>query len=150
MKILSKSSNETIKLGEEVGKKLSGGEIFALYGDLGGGKTQFTKGIALGLGISDHILSPTFTIRREYEGKRLHLLHYDFYRFEAPDRELIESMKEGIDLDNVTAIEWAERVEKHLPKDTIQVSFKYISENEREIEIENYNPERHSEERRIL
>ncbi len=160
MQILSKNSNETVKLGEEIGKKLSGGEVIALYGDLGGGKTQFAKGIARGLGIKDNIISPTFVIRREYRldsrrmftrplaggndkegvirrssGKKLNLLHYDFYRFEVPDRELVESMEEGINPDNVTVIEWAERVEKYLPKDAIKITFKYISENEREIEI---------------
>ena len=167
MQILSKNSNETVKLGEEIGKKLSGGEVLALYGDLGGGKTQFTKGVARGLGIKDNIISPTFVIRREFRldsrlrgndkggvirrsnGKKLNLLHYDFYRFSVPDQELIESMEEGINPDYVTVIEWAERVEKYLPKDTIKINFKYVSENEREIEIANYNPERHSEARRI-
>ncbi len=135
MKIITRSSEETVDLGEKLGKSLKGGEVLALYGDLGGGKTQFTKGIAKGLGIKDNILSPTFTIRREYKGKKLNLLHYDFYRFELPDRELIESMEEGINPDNVTVIEWAERVEKHLPNDAVKINFKYISENEREIEV---------------
>jgi len=134
MKILSKSSDETTKLGEKLGRSLRGGEVIALYGDLGGGKTQFTKGIALGLRISDNILSPTFTIRRDYQSKNLNLLHYDFYRFDIPDQELVESLGEGISLENVTVIEWAERVEKHLPKNTIKVTFRYVSDNEREIE----------------
>jgi len=135
MRILSKNSEETVEIGLSIGKKLSGGEVLALYGDLGGGKTQFTKGIAEGLGISQDIISPTFVIRRDYEGKPLNLLHYDFYRFEVPDEELIESLEEGINQENVTVIEWAERVEKFLPESVIKITFHYISENEREIEI---------------
>ena len=150
MKILSKNPEETIRLGKKLGKMIvagamhqtvHGGQVLALYGDLGGGKTQFTKGIALGLGISDNIVSPTFTIRREYSGKKLNLLHYDFYRFEKPDQELVENLDEGISPENVTVIEWAERVEKYFPKDTIKINFKYISEGVREIEIEDNNLE---------
>ena len=153
MKILSKSSDETVEIGERLGKILGGvlyqksvqggamnqtvhgGQVVALYGDLGGGKTQFTKGIAKGLGINDDIISPTFVIRRDYKGEKLNLLHYDFYRFEVPDEELVESLEEGMNPDNVTVIEWAERVEKNLPEDSIKVKFGYINENEREIEI---------------
>lgn len=135
MKILSKNSEETVELGKKLAKALHGGETIVLYGDLGGGKTQFTKGIARGLGVKDDIISPTFVIRRDYEGERLNLLHYDFYRFEVPDEELIESLEEGINSDNVTVIEWAERVEKHLPENAIKVTFHWISEDEREIEI---------------
>jgi len=155
MKILSKNSGETVDLGENLALSLKGGEVVALYGDLGGGKTQFTKGIALGLGIKDDIISPTFVIRKEYRldsrlrgndreknamrrdygGKNLNLLHYDFYRFETPDRELIETLTEGISPENITVIEWAERVEQYLPEDTIKVHFKYVSVDEREIEL---------------
>ncbi len=135
MKILSKNSDETVELGQKLAGKLRGGEVVALYGDLGGGKTQFTKGIAKGLGVKDDIISPTFVIRREYKGQKLNLLHYDFYRFETPDEELIESLEEGINTDNVTVIEWAERVEEYLPENSIKITFHYVSENEREIEI---------------
>ena len=81
-------------------------------------------------------------IRRDKE-KKLKLLHYDFYRFEKPEQELVESLEEGITHENVTVIEWAERVEKHLPKNTIKVTFHYVSENEREIEID-FPPSCHS------
>lgn len=135
MKRLSKKSGETVELGEKLGKLLKGGEVVALYGDLGGGKTQFTKGVARGLGVKDNIISPTFVIRRDYRGKELSLLHYDFYRFEVPDEELMEGLGEGINPENVTVIEWAERVEKHLPENAIKVAFHYVSESEREIEI---------------
>lgn len=134
MKIVSKSSDETVELGEKLARTLKGGEVVALYGDLGGGKTQFTKGIAKGLGVKGDIISPTFVIRRDYKGKDLNLLHYDFYRFEVPDEELIESLEEGMNPDNVTVIEWAERVEDYLPEDVIKVTFKYVGEEEREIE----------------
>lgn len=135
MKILSKSSDETVKLGEKLARTLKGGEVIALYGDLGGGKTQFTKGVAEGLGVKDGIISPTFVIRRDYKGDKLNLLHYDFYRLEMPDQELVESLEEGVNPDNITVIEWAERVEKYLPKNSIRITFYWISENEREIEI---------------
>ena len=135
MKILSKSHNETVELGEKLGKSLRGGEVVALYGDLGSGKTQFTKGIARGLGVKDDIISPTFVIRRDYGDAKLKLYHYDFYRFKTPDQELVESLIEGISSDSVTVVEWGERVEKNLPKNSTKVKFKYISENEREIEV---------------
>lgn len=135
MRIVSKNSDETVSLGQKLGEQLKGGEVVALYGDLGGGKTQFTKGIAKGLGIKEDIFSPTFVIRRDCKGQELSLLHYDFYRFEVPDEELVESLEEGINLENVTVIEWAERVEKYLPKNTIKIKFGYIGESEREIEI---------------
>ena len=98
--------------------------------------SQFTKGIAKGLGIKEGIISPTFVIRRDYKGKKPGLLHYDFYRLNTPDEELMESLKEGVNKDNVTVIEWAERVEKRLPKDMIKITFHYLSESERGIEIE--------------
>jgi tRNA threonylcarbamoyladenosine biosynthesis protein TsaE len=134
MIIVSKSSEETVALGEKLGQSFHGGEVVALYGDLGGGKTQFTKGVAKGLGVKDDIVSPTFVIRRDYIGDKLSLLHYDFYRFETPDEELVESLEEGMSPENVTVIEWAERVEKRLPEKAIKVTFHYVSEDEREID----------------
>src|SRR3989337_1220075 len=74
------SAIETEQLGEQIGKLLRGGELIELASDLGGGKTTMTHGLARGIGSSDPVASPTFTISREYTGGRLHIYHYDLYR----------------------------------------------------------------------
>ena len=82
MKLTSNSAGETIKYGQLLAQTLKKGQgaMIALEGDLGGGKTQFAKGIALGLGIVENVISPTFVIRRDYQGEKQKLFHYDFYR----------------------------------------------------------------------
>lgn len=142
MKFTTNSNQETIKLGEKIGKALIGGEIFLLEGDLGAGKTQFTKGLAKGLGIEEEVISPTFTIERIYEG-RLNLHHFDFYRLDNNDPELTE---EVLDLQNdklnVLVFEWPDNLEKALPNERIIIKLSYKDEEVREIEImptEKYN-----------
>ena len=85
MEFLTHSPEETELLGEKLAKKLMGGEILAYRGDLGAGKTAFTRGLARGLGISDRVTSPTYTIVNEYEGGRLPLFHFDMYRLGSSD-----------------------------------------------------------------
>ncbi len=139
MKIISHSRQDTIGLGERVGKDLKGGEVVALYGDLGAGKTTFAQGLARGLGIKKRILSPTFIIVRHYDIKdniAKDLYHIDLYRIEKSHHisrlGIIDFMNKN---SNIVAIEWPERLGKSLPKDRIDVHFKYMGENEREITI---------------
>src|SRR5579885_1224191 len=80
---LSTSRQETEELGHKVGQALKGGETIELLSDLGGGKTTFVRGLVHGLHSNDHVASPTFTISREYSGRRLKLFHYDFYRLQG-------------------------------------------------------------------
>jgi len=127
----TKSNAETIALGSKLGAQLTGGEFIALTGDLGGGKTQFTKGIAKGLGIGETIVSPTFTIERIY-GK---LHHFDLYRTQE-DKEIAESIKDlAVEGESIVVVEWPENITGILPDDYLAIDFKYLDENERELTL---------------
>jgi tRNA threonylcarbamoyladenosine biosynthesis protein TsaE len=104
----SLSPDETFDLGEKLGEKLNNGDIVALYGELGAGKTVFTKGIAKGLGVCEEITSPTFTLLKEYEGRN-RLYHFDLYRIE--DEEALENIGfyEYLGGEGVCVIEWADK-----------------------------------------
>ena len=128
------SSEDMISFGQELGNSLKGGEIIELIGDVGAGKTTFTKGLAKSLGITDEIQSPTFTISRVYEGTKNNLVHYDFYRLNDAGIMAIEMQDVIDDPNNITVIEWGEPVREVLPKKYITVKIKIISENIREVE----------------
>jgi len=133
MELLIETQNiqQTEKLGKALGKVLSGGDFIALTGDLGAGKTAFTKGIAKGLGIDDEITSPTFTIINEYPGQ-VPLAHMDVYRL----RSLQELEDIGFDdyLEGyVVVMEWADRVKELLPDDVLWVEFKVLDDFRRQI-----------------
>ena len=125
------SSEDMISFGQELGNSLKGGEVIELIGDVGAGKTTFTKGLAKSLGITDEIQSPTFTISRVYEGTKNNLVHYDFYRLNDAGIMAIEMQDVIDDPNNITVIEWGEPVREVLP---ITVKIKIISENIREVE----------------
>lgn len=137
MEIITKSAKETQKVGrflaEEFIKNKSDRNkavIIALEGDLGGGKTTFIQGFAKGLKIKDKITSPTFVIMKKYD----FLYHIDCYRIK--DKDLLElDFNEIIDSNNFVVIEWAERVKKILPKNTLWLKFEYINKNKRKIII---------------
>lgn len=132
MEIISKSAEQTKSLGRELAKKLTGGEVIALYGELGSGKTTFTQGLAEGLGITKPTLSPTFTIRRSYAG-RLKLEHFDFYRLESlTDLNPLDLDEVLGDPKTVTIVEWADKVGFEYPG-MIKIWFEYLAENERKI-----------------
>ena len=106
----SKSEHATIDIGRKIGESLQGGEIITLSGDLGAGKTVLTKGIASGLGIADSVLSPTFTLMNEYEG-RLTLYHYDAYRLRTSEEAYEAGLTEYFgDKRGVCVIEWWENI----------------------------------------
>lgn len=128
------SSEDMISFSQELGNSLKGGEVIELIGDVGAGKTTFTKGLAKSLGITDEIQSPTFTISRVYEGAKNNLVHYDFYRLNDAGIMAIEMQDVIDDPNNITVIEWGEPVREVLPKKYITVKIKIISENIREVE----------------
>ena len=137
--ITTNSAEETEKTAEEFSAKLSAGSVVALTGDLGAGKTAFTKGLARGLGITEHIKSPSFTIVNIYDksfGGRLELYHADLYRIENKLELTDLGLDEYVYGKGVTVIEWAERIADELPKDTYRVNIEYKDETEREITIE--------------
>ncbi len=126
----------TKKLGERIGAQLHGGEVLQLVGDVGAGKTTFTKGIAKGLGVTDDVQSPSFTISRVYEGRdNIQLAHYDFYRLSDPGimaNELLESVN---DPKTVTVIEWADVVEGVLPTNHYTIRLTSPADDVRSIDI---------------
>ena len=112
---------ETMRTGRMLGESAAPGQVYALVGDLGVGKTVFTKGFAEGLGIEEPVNSPTFTILQIYEEGRLPLYHFDVYRIEEPEEMEEIGLDEYIDGDGVCLIEWAGRIEELLPGDVIVV-----------------------------
>ena len=116
-KILESFSREdTFRLGEEYGRSAKPGEIFCLEGDLGVGKTVFTKGFAAGLGINEPVNSPTFTILQIYESGRLPLYHFDVYRLGEPEEIEELGYEEYFFGEGVCLIEWPGRVEDYIPE----------------------------------
>lgn len=136
-----KSSDEMKKFGEKFGENLKGGEVLELIGDVGVGKTTFTKGLAKGLGILDNVQSPSFTISRAYEGEKLRLNHYDFYRLNDAGIMAAELAENLTDDESVTVIEWSESVASILSEKTIRIEFFSPNENEREVLISNFKGE---------
>ncbi len=105
MKYVTKSAEETLSVAEAFAEKLKGGDVVLLSGELGAGKTTFTKGVARFLGVKDVVTSPTFTIVKEYEGEKLNLFHMDLYRVSGDTIDLgLEDYLER--KDGVTVIEW--------------------------------------------
>ena len=135
------NTDETLKLGEIIGKSLNPGSIIALVGDLGAGKTVLVKGIAKGLGIDEEPNSPTFVIMNSYEG-RLPLYHFDLYRLSDEEELLGIGYDEYFFGDGVAAVEWADRIEDIFPEHTINIEIKIPesesedSEKQRDIRIE--------------
>lgn len=129
------STDEMIAFGEEIGGQISGGIVLELIGDVGAGKTTFTKGLAKGLGISETVQSPTFTISRVYEGGKLTLSHYDFYRlndYGIMEMELAENLSNP---KNVTVVEWAGDLAEILPKKHLKLVFESLNENQRKVKV---------------
>jgi tRNA threonylcarbamoyladenosine biosynthesis protein TsaE len=130
---ISHSPEDTRRLGEMTGRKIAHGKVIGLTGDLGAGKTQFVKGLAVGLGIPERVLSPTFALLHIYTGGRLALYHIDFYRLEN-DRQIIEAgLADYLQPDGVAVIEWWERWQQQAPPDFCRFHFEAISENQRRI-----------------
>ena len=134
MKYLSHSEDETQKIGYEVAEKIKKGDVISLTGSLGAGKTVFAKGFAKQLGIGEAIVSPTFTLVQEYDG-RVKMYHLDLYRLSGEDE--FESMggEDFLYSDGVTLIEWSEKIESMLPDDTIYVRITINEDLTRTIEI---------------
>lgn len=115
------SPNETELIGKKLGENSKPGDVYCLNGDLGVGKTVFTKGFADGLGITEHITSPTFTIVNEYNG-RLKFYHFDVYRIEDEDEMYEIGLDEYLFSNGICLIEWAEKIKNLLPNNAIQIN----------------------------
>ena len=122
MDFLSHSEAETESLGRRLAERLSPGAVVAYRGDLGMGKTAFTRGLAQGLGCRARVTSPTFTIVNEYAGGRLPLFHFDLYRLEGAGDLFDIGWDDYLDRGGVCAVEWSERVAEALPPETLWVT----------------------------
>ena len=133
MRRLSDNPAATRLIASEIVRNAPAGTVLSLIGDLGAGKTEFVKGLALGLGIDGEVTSPTFTILHEYRGGRLPLFHLDFYRLRE-EWELDEiGFDEYLRAGGICAIEWGDKFPNRLPPDTLKVVFSIHAGDRREI-----------------
>ena len=138
MEYITHSPEETERIGAALGKVLPAGTVIAYRGDLGAGKTAFTRGLARGLGYADCVTSPTYTIVNEYLGGRLPLFHFDMYRLRSAEDLWDIGWEDYLDRGGVCAVEWSEQVAEALPPDTVRVSIARCPDHEdwRSITIE--------------
>lgn len=136
---ISHSVAQTQSCGFQLAQPLVPGTIILLDGDLGAGKTTFTKGLAQGLGVSGYVNSPTFTLVNEYAG-RLPVYHLDCYRLESAQEALDFGIEEYLYSDGVTIIEWPERIRDIWPESYVRVSLAYLSETKRSLRLEPVGP----------
>lgn len=132
-KIIVHTLEETATLGERLGSLLTQGSLLTLRGDLGAGKTTFTKSIGKALGVKKVINSPTFTILKTYEG-RMPLYHIDAYRLEGISQDL--GFEEIFDDDGCCVVEWSDFIDEQLPKDRLAITITWIDETTREFLFE--------------
>ncbi len=119
------SPEETIAFASILGSKLKGGEVIALEGELGAGKTLFVKGLAQGLGVEEPVTSPTFTLIHQYQGK-IPLSHFDVYRLPSPESLEELGFEEFFYGSGVTAVEWSDLIRSYLPQDYLLISIRRI------------------------
>ena len=137
MEFITHSPEETEKIGEALAKSLQPGTILAYRGDLGAGKTAFTRGLARGLGCKETVTSPTYTIVNEYLGGRLPLFHFDMYRLASSDDLWDIGWEDYLDREGVCAVEWSEIVADALEEPCIRVDIRQgETENQRKITVE--------------
>lgn len=146
---LSRSPKETEQLGHAIGESLQGGEVLALYGELGTGKTSLVRGIAGGVGAPPRMVtSPTFVLIHEYRG-RLQLAHADLYRVGNPDELQQIGLSDYFNGETVVAIEWAEKAIDELPSDRLEIRLSHKGERRRDLEVEAFGGTAHALLRRI-
>ena len=137
MAYVTNSPAETEALGQRLAERLQPGDVIAYTGDLGAGKTAFTRGLARGLGITERITSPTFTIVNEYQGGRLPLFHFDMYRLGSSEELYEIGWEDYLARGGVCAVEWSEIVADALEEDCIRVDIRQgDTENQRKITVE--------------
>ena len=138
MELITENAEQTMLFAENLAKNLNKPKVFVLSGDLGAGKTTFSKGFAKGLGVEDIVTSPTFTILNEYSGK-LKLFHFDMYRLSSTDEAYALGFEEYFDAKNlpgVILVEWAENVPGLIQKPYTEICFEKIDDEKRKITLE--------------
>ena len=135
MTYISNAPAETEAIGAALGKLLPAGTVIAYRGDLGAGKTAFTRGLARGLGCTDIVTSPTYTIVNEYLGGRLPLFHFDMYRLASSDDLWDIGWEDYLDRNGICAVEWSENVDDAM-EDALYITIEKLGEETRRITIE--------------
>ncbi len=135
MRIITHTPDETAELGRRLGEACRGGEVILLEGALGAGKTTLTQGMAAGLGVSVPVVSPTFVLLREYQG-RLPLYHFDFYRLEDGDHAADLQFEDYLETDGVAVIEWPSYAAEVIPETYLRVALRDIGDDRREVVLE--------------
>lgn len=130
------SPEQTEQLGQQLAQLLRPGDVIAYQGDLGAGKTAFTRGLARGLGISEPVTSPTYTIVNEYLSGRLPLFHFDMYRLTSAEDLFDIGWEDYLSRGGVCAVEWSENIADALPADAIQVRIERVDDMTRRITVE--------------
>jgi tRNA threonylcarbamoyladenosine biosynthesis protein TsaE len=129
--VITKNPEETIEFGKDIAKKLKNGDVVALYGDLGSGKTQVVKGICSALGVADTVNSPTFIIVNEYTSQSdIKIYHLDLYRMKSEDDVINIGIDDYLKNRGILLIEWPEHIERLLPSGTIKVHLAHTNECE--------------------
>ena len=133
--MLIRSEEEMLNYGKELGETLNAPQVLELLGDVGAGKTTLTRGIAEGLGVKDSVTSPSFTLSKEYNGRKYCLVHYDFYRLADPGI-MAENLAESIRNPNaIVIVEWGQSIQNILPENRKIIEILYIDENTREVKV---------------
>ena len=135
MEFITNSPEETEKIGEKMAKALPAGTILAYRGDLGAGKTAFTRGLARGLGANEPVTSPTYTIVNEYLSGRLPLFHFDMYRLRSADDLFDIGWEDYLDRNGICAVEWSENVAEAM-EDAVFITIQKTGESSRRITVE--------------
>jgi len=138
METIVNNLNETKLLAKKFSKLLIGGEVILLNGDLGAGKTTFTRYVLKALGVKDDITSPTFTIMREYKTKKFNIYHFDMYRLNGGNDAIEYGLEEYIfsnDKRNIVFIEWSENIKDILNDKYIEINIKLVDDDRRKVEI---------------
>ena len=135
MRFISHSVAETQQLGRKLADQLQPGDVLVMLGDMGVGKSEFTRGLARGLGVTGYVTSPTFTILQVHEDGRMPLYHFDWYRLSDVEELYELSMDEYLYGEGVSVIEWPSRAEEAVPETYLQVELIPMGENDRVIEL---------------
>lgn len=135
MEFISKSEKDTSKIANKFEKFLKGGEVVVLNGDLGAGKTTFTKALCKALKVKENVTSPTFTLMNIYTSGRLVLYHFDMYRLEDESEAQELGLNDFFYSNGVCMIEWAENIKNLLPKKLITINIEKLGETSRKFEI---------------
>ena len=133
--LVSHSPEETILLGEQIGRQFKKDTVLELIGDLGAGKTHLSKGLALGLGSKDMVTSPTFSLMQIYSGDSMPIYHIDGYRLENEEAAYMSGLEDAFMGDGIAIVEWGDVVRTLYDGNIIEVEIKKLNETEREIEI---------------